>query len=182
MARKLMLFLFSLFIVNISLGQADIARPVKTGKHKAFIKLIGNWKKKKIRGYPIAINDSGMWITKGTSRKTNMEGKTDYELLFVDARSINKIYFRRKGTVGWSVLTGGIIGTVVGANIASASLKEPRKPLDGIAVVGGGMLGFQGGILVGALIGNRIRKQFNIGGDLQKFIHTRNKLIRYMPR
>lgn len=182
MAGRLILFLLSLFMVNVSLGQPNISRPIKTGKHKAFIKLIGNWKKKRIKGYPIAIAESGLWITKSTSRKTRIEGKMDYELLFVEAKSIKKIYFRRKGTVGWLVLTGAIIGTAVGANIASASLKEPRTSLDKLAVVGGGMLGFQGGIIVGALIGPRIRKRFNIGGDLQKFINTRNNLIRYLPR
>ena len=179
---KLWLLFSICLMANVSHGQSDTLMPFKTGKYKVTVKLIEKQKKRKFRGYPIAITDSGLWMTRGYQFKRNSEGKFGYKRIFIDSKNLDKLFFRRKGTIGWGLLAGAVTGTIVGANIASSNLEEPRKPLDGIAIVGGGILGFEAGSIAGSFIGSRIRKRFNIRGNVERFIFSSKNMLRYLPQ
>ena len=182
MFRKIKLCLIAFFITNVSFSQLDTSSPVKKGKHKAFIKLIEKGvTMKKLKGYPIALNDSGLWMTKDFYPKRKSASKLNYELIFIDARNIDRIYFRRKGRIGWWVLTGAIAGMFIGGAIASGPLENPRKPLDNIQVIAGVFAGLEGGAVIGGFTGGRFRKRFNVIGDLKKFSRLKNNMARYLP-
>lgn len=183
MPGKISMLLLVCFSASICYGQVDTLVVVKRGKHKVFIKLIENSTgKKKIKGYSMAINDSGMWVTKGFYSKQNSSGELNYRLIFVEAKSIEKLYFRRKGTIGWGILTGTIAGIFIGSSIASASLEEPRKPFDGLEIMAGVIIGMESGAIIGGLTGAMIRKRFSINGDLLNFLNAKGDMTRFLPR
>jgi hypothetical protein len=182
MNSKFKFFLIGLFIANFSFAQSDTSASFKKGKYKMFVKLIEKESlPKKIKCYPIAINDSGLWITTNLSPRKTKASKLRYDLIFIKADNIDRMYFRRNGVIGIGTLVGSVAGIAIGAEIASASLVQPANSLDRLAIVGGGIIGLLGGAIIGEVTGAHIRKRFYIGGNLQNFVAIKGSMTRYLP-
>lgn len=181
-SRKTILLLLLSLSVNISFGQVDTSGMLKRGKHKVFIKLINSEKKKKLKGYPIAITDSGIWSTTRLYPRKNEQGEMRYGFIFIPATNIERMHFRRKGSIGWGIIAGTIAGTIIGVAIAS-NYTEPGGSVlvNNLEEVAGGIIGLEAGAIIGGVIGGQIRRRFRIGGDVQNFLKVKEGMARYLP-
>jgi hypothetical protein len=183
MYLKIKLCLIPIFVVSFCLAQSDTSAFFKKGKYKVFVRIIESGSmKKKLKGYPITLNDSGLWMTRGFVPKKDKSGKLRYELIFIGAESIDRVFFRRNGRIGIGILLGSITGFFIGGRIGATVSNNSAKPNDALTVLAGVITGFYSGAVIGGITAGQIRKRFSIGGDLQNFIASKHNMTWYLPR
>lgn len=151
------------------------------------------------RGYLAALSDSSIYLsptqTKFSAYNT---GQVSYSKF--DVSNLGEMKLRRKGTTGRSLLTGAVIGSVIGVAAGFISgddppCKQTEPDFFGIGyglyilceasrlsasekALAGGIGGAVSGGLVGAIIGAVLHKTFIIGGNKERFAAMKTRLLR----
>ncbi len=170
----LLTFFMSLLAATSVFSQHDSSTIIKSPKYKIYVYLISEMKM--IKGYPVAITDSGIWITKGFRPRKRDGSRNLYPLMFIKADNMDEVAFRRKNRIGRGILIGGGGGAVVGSVLVAAISNSKNPNSKRAAWLSGAGIGFQMGGLIGGFTGGRPNKKFRIRGDATILKNARETL------
>lgn len=129
------------------------------------------------KGMLLSAGEDGIRVGKGLEYLNNSVTVTPVQ--------IDKLYLRRKGSVGFGALIGAIAGAGIGAIIGAASLDESTcvnciilydTSKEEAAVVGG-TIGLLSGAGLGMIIGSVVKKKFIIHGDRGNYKARYNDIL-----
>ena len=122
------------------------------------------------KGFLARINDTLLYLSP-VSVALN-DPKQDVSRLWpIDYKHIITVVIRRKGSFGRGVLTGAVIGTVLGAFIGLSGIEDKQNTLDMLfeRTSVGGSIGLGAGAFIGGVYGAVNKQEFSINGNGLKF-------------